>query len=72
MSRSIRAADCVEHFDPELAHHRAWLLVVLEQLVAHELDNRPDKTEFEFSKAMKLYNFIKAARKIRVSSGRRN
>jgi hypothetical protein len=31
---------------------------VLAQLVAYELDNRPDKTEFEFSKAMKLYNFI--------------
>jgi hypothetical protein len=36
MSRSIPAADYVEHFDPELAHHRAWLLSVLEQLVAHE------------------------------------
>ena len=36
MSRSIPAGDYVEHFDPELAHHRAWLLAVLEQLVAHE------------------------------------
>lgn len=36
MSRSISAGDYVEHFDPELAHHRAWLLAVLEQLVAHE------------------------------------
>ena len=58
MSRPIRATDYVEHFDPDLSHHRAWLLAVLEQLVAHELDNRPDKTEFEFSKAIKLYNFI--------------
>ena len=44
MSGSIRAADYVEHFDPELDHHRAWLLAVLEHLVAHELDNRPDKS----------------------------
>ena len=36
MSRSIPAGDYVEHFDPELPHHRAWLLEVLEQLVAHE------------------------------------
>ena len=36
MSRSIPAGDYVEHFDPELPHHRAWLLAVLEQLVAHE------------------------------------
>jgi hypothetical protein len=36
MSRSISAGDYVEHFDPELPHHRAWLLAVLEQLVAHE------------------------------------
>ena len=35
MSRSIPAGDYVEHFDPELPHHRAWLLAVLEQLVAH-------------------------------------
>ena len=34
MSRSIPAGDYVEHFDPELPHHRAWLLAVLEQLVA--------------------------------------
>jgi hypothetical protein len=58
MSRPIRANDYVEHFDPDLSHHRAWLQAVLERLVAHELDNRPDKTEFEFSKAIKLYNFI--------------
>ncbi|MFM8524386.1 MAG: C39 family peptidase [Cyanobacteriota bacterium] len=36
MSRPIPAADYVEHFDPELPHHRAWLLAVLEQLVAHD------------------------------------
>jgi GH24 family phage-related lysozyme (muramidase) len=36
MSRPISAGDYVEHFDPELAHHRAWLLAALEQLVAHE------------------------------------
>jgi hypothetical protein len=36
MSRPIPAGDYVEHFDPALPHHRAWLLAVLEQLVAHE------------------------------------
>ena len=36
MSRSIPAADYVEHFDPELAHHRAWLLAVIERLVVYE------------------------------------
>lgn len=36
MSRPIPAGNYVEHFDPELPHHRAWLLEVLEQLVAHE------------------------------------
>ncbi len=36
MSRSISVRDYVEHFDPELAHHRAWLEAVLERLVAHE------------------------------------
>ena len=36
MSSPIPAGDYVEHFDPELPHHRAWLLAVLEQLVAHE------------------------------------
>jgi GH24 family phage-related lysozyme (muramidase) len=36
MSDPIPAGDYVEHFDPELPHHRAWLLAVLEQLVAHE------------------------------------
>jgi GH24 family phage-related lysozyme (muramidase) len=36
MRRPIPAGDYVEHFDPEIPHHRAWLLAVLEQLVAHE------------------------------------
>jgi GH24 family phage-related lysozyme (muramidase) len=36
MSRPIPASAYVEHFDPELAHHRAWLLAVLEQLMAHD------------------------------------
>jgi hypothetical protein len=36
MSQPIPASDYVEHFDPELPHHRAWLLAVLEQLVAHD------------------------------------
>jgi hypothetical protein len=36
MSRSVLVGDYVEHFDPELDHHRAWLQAVLEQLVAHE------------------------------------
>ncbi len=36
MSGPIPADDYVEHFDPELPHHRAWLLAVLEQLVVHE------------------------------------
>jgi Phage-related lysozyme (muraminidase) len=36
MSGTIPAGDYVEHFDPDLPHHRAWLLAVLEQLVAHE------------------------------------
>jgi len=36
MSNSIPAGDYVEHFDPELAHHRAWLLAVLERLVASD------------------------------------
>ena len=35
MSRSIPVGEYVEHFDPDLPHHRAWLLEVLEQLVAH-------------------------------------
>ncbi|MBM5818251.1 MAG: hypothetical protein FJ083_17290 [Cyanobacteria bacterium K_Offshore_surface_m2_239] len=35
MSRSIPAGDYVEHFNPDLPHHRAWLEAVLEQLVAH-------------------------------------
>ncbi|MBU6354130.1 MAG: glycoside hydrolase family protein [Cyanobacteria bacterium REEB498] len=36
MSGTIPAGDYVDHFDPDLPHHRAWLLEVLEQLVAHE------------------------------------
>ncbi len=36
MSRPIPVGDYVAHFDPDLPHHRAWLLAVLEQLVAHE------------------------------------
>ena len=30
---SIAASDYAQHFNPQLAHHRAWLLAVLEQLV---------------------------------------
>ena len=58
MSLPIPAGDYVEHFDPELDHHRAWWLAVLEQLVDHELDNRPDKIDFKLSKAMKLCKSI--------------
>jgi len=36
MSSSIPTSAYVEHFDPELAHHRAWLLAVLERLVASD------------------------------------
>jgi hypothetical protein len=36
MSGSIPTSAYVEHFDPELAHHRAGQLEVLEHLVAHE------------------------------------
>ena len=36
MNRPISAGDYVEHFDPELLHHRAWLQAVLEQLVGHD------------------------------------
>ena len=36
MNRPIRAGDYVEHFDPELPHHRDWLQAVLEQLVSHD------------------------------------
>ncbi|CAK6691881.1 hypothetical protein VB734_00235 [Synechococcus sp. BA-124 BA4] len=36
MSRPIPAGDYDEHFDHERAHHRAWLLAELQQLVAHE------------------------------------
>jgi GH24 family phage-related lysozyme (muramidase) len=35
MSRPIPAGDYVEHFNPDLAHRRAWLQAVLEQLVDH-------------------------------------
>lgn len=31
MRRPIPAGDPVEHFDPELPHHQAWRLAVLEQ-----------------------------------------
>ena len=40
MSRPIPAGDYVEQFDPDLPRHRAWLLAVLEQLVAHEPHSR--------------------------------
>ena len=36
MNRPILAGDSLEHFDRELKHHRAWLLAVLERLVARE------------------------------------
>jgi hypothetical protein len=36
MSRTVPAGDYVAHFDPQLDHHRAWLLAVLERLVDHE------------------------------------
>jgi hypothetical protein len=36
VSRPIPAGDYVEHFDPELAHHRTWLLALLEHVIAHE------------------------------------
>ncbi|MEI7667004.1 MAG: C39 family peptidase [Synechococcaceae cyanobacterium ELA263] len=36
MSHPIPAGDYVEHFDPELAHHKAWLEAVLERLITHE------------------------------------
>ena len=36
MSRPIPSRDYVDHFDPELDHHRAWLLAVLERLEDHE------------------------------------
>lgn len=34
MNGPVPVSDYVEHFDPELPHHRAWLQAVLEQLVA--------------------------------------
>ena len=36
MNRPIPAGDYVEHFDPDLPQHRAWLLALLEQLVTHQ------------------------------------
>ena len=36
MTSPISAGDYVEHFDPELPHHRVWLQAVLEQLVSHD------------------------------------
>ena len=36
MIRPVHAGDYVAHFDPQLDHHRAWLLVVLERLVVNE------------------------------------
>ena len=36
MSSFIPPSAYVQHFDPELGHHRAWLLAVLERLVTHD------------------------------------
>jgi hypothetical protein len=36
MSRPIPASAYVEHFDPELPHHRAWLQAVLDRLMTHD------------------------------------
>ena len=36
MSRPIPSRDYVDHFDPELERHRAWLQAALERLVDHE------------------------------------
>ena len=36
MSRPIPSRDYVDHFDPELEGHRAWLQAALERLVDHE------------------------------------
>jgi hypothetical protein len=36
MKRPIPTSAYVEHFDPELDHHRAWLQAELEQLVRHD------------------------------------
>jgi hypothetical protein len=36
MNRPIPAGDYVEHFNPDLPQHRAWLLALLEQLVSHQ------------------------------------
>ncbi len=42
MSRPVPFGDTIENFDPDLPHHRAWLLAVLEQLVAHEPQAREE------------------------------
>jgi hypothetical protein len=34
MNRSVPVGDYVEHFDPELPHHRGWLLALLDRLEA--------------------------------------
>jgi hypothetical protein len=36
MSCPVPVGDYVAHFDPQLDHHRAWLLAVLERLEVHE------------------------------------
>jgi len=36
MSCTVPFGDYIAHFDPQLDHHRAWLLAVLERLEAHE------------------------------------
>jgi GH24 family phage-related lysozyme (muramidase) len=36
MSCTVPVGDYVAHFDPQLDHHRAWLLAVLERLEVHE------------------------------------
>ena len=36
MNRPIPSRDYVDHFDPELERHRAWLQAALERLVDHE------------------------------------
>lgn len=36
MNRPIASRDEVDHFDPELERHRAWLQAALERLLDHE------------------------------------
>ena len=36
MSCTVPVGDYVAHFDPQLDHHRAWLLAVLERLLVNE------------------------------------